>query len=90
MEQVAKADCKAVLRRLLEKGPPVWLADKHALPLPDDDTHVCKLWFSSSGEEVSAMLDGALDGAEREAKWDELKAIGAAVMDSLPDEAPKK
>ena len=40
---VRKADCAADLRRRLGKGPPVWIEDKHALPLPKGDTHVVRV-----------------------------------------------
>ena len=62
MERMQKTDCKAEMKRLLEAGPPIWISDKHALPLKDGETHVCKLWFSAEeggGEEVSGMLEGA-------------------------------
>ena len=59
---VRKADCEADLRRRIGKGPPIWLADKHALPVPDDDTHACRLWLARTGREYSAKLKGALEG----------------------------
>ena len=34
LERVKKTDCQAELRRLLRDGPPIWLSDPHALPLP--------------------------------------------------------
>ena len=34
LERVKKTDCQAELRRLLKDGPPIWLSDQHALPLP--------------------------------------------------------
>jgi hypothetical protein len=74
VRKVKTTDCQAELRRLLEKGPPIYISDKHALPLPDNgDTHVCKLWFSSDDQERPAMLEGALEGEERKKLWDELK-----------------
>eukprot|EP00536_Pseudo-nitzschia_multiseries_P018875 jgi/Psemu1/248943/estExt_Genewise1.C_32870003 len=80
VERVHKTDCKAELRRLLEEGPPVWLSDPHALPLPGDnnndnnnDTHVCKLWYAGDDIEVSAKLENAVEGDERRKLWDELK-----------------
>jgi hypothetical protein len=44
LERVKKTDCQAELRRLLRDGPPIWLSDPHALPLPgakddNDDTN---------------------------------------------------
>ncbi len=65
-------DCQAELRRLLKTGPPIYVSDKHAFPLEENDTHVCRLWFASDGWERSAKLRGAVEGAERDALWMEL------------------
>eukprot|EP00523_Entomoneis_sp_CCMP467_P000335 CAMPEP_0168746664 /NCGR_PEP_ID=MMETSP0724-20121128/15266_1 /TAXON_ID=265536 /ORGANISM="Amphiprora sp., Strain CCMP467" /LENGTH=142 /DNA_ID=CAMNT_0008794447 /DNA_START=144 /DNA_END=572 /DNA_ORIENTATION=- len=73
VERVKKTDCQAELRRLLAAGPPIWLEDQHALPLDDGDEYVIKLWFSHDQQERSAKLKGAVEGAEREALWAELK-----------------
>eukprot|EP00558_Chaetoceros_sp_UNC1202_P012001 CAMPEP_0197251346 /NCGR_PEP_ID=MMETSP1429-20130617/56829_1 /TAXON_ID=49237 /ORGANISM="Chaetoceros sp., Strain UNC1202" /LENGTH=130 /DNA_ID=CAMNT_0042713397 /DNA_START=133 /DNA_END=525 /DNA_ORIENTATION=+ len=72
IDRVKKTDCQAELRRLLEKGPPVYISDKHGFPLEDDEEHVIKLWFASSGDEVSAKLKGAKEGEERDKLWEEL------------------
>jgi hypothetical protein len=89
LERVKKTDCQAELRRLLRDGPPIWLSDQHALPLPgstkegeesaeDDetsprDTHVCTLWYAGENTEVSAKLEGAVEGDDRDSLWNELK-----------------
>ena len=80
VERVKKTDCQAELRRLLKDGPPIWLSDPHALPLPKDpetdeptDTHVCALWYAGDDVEVSAKLEGALEGDDRDNLWNELK-----------------
>lgn len=74
VNKVKTTDCQAELRRLLATGPPIYVSDKHALPLPENgDTHVCMLWFSSDNTERSAKLEGALEGDERQKLWDELK-----------------
>lgn len=75
MSNVRKADCEADLKRRLAKGPPIWLEDKHGLPLPDEDTHVCRIWMAVDGEysEYSAKLRGCVEGEERMALWEELK-----------------
>ena len=84
MERMQKSDCKAEIKRLLEAGPPVWVADKHGMPLPEGETHVCRLWFMKDNREVSAMLEGAVDGAERQALWDELAAFLGPEVCHLP------
>jgi hypothetical protein len=71
VERVKKTDCQAELRRLLEKGPPIYIYDKHGLPLEDDE-YVVKLWFSSDRKERSGKLKGAVEGEERDALWEEL------------------
>ena len=86
MERIQKSDCKAEMKRLLDAGPPVWVGDEHAMPLPEGDTHVVKLWFMNGDREVSAMLRGATDGAARQALWDELRAVHAAAEAAEPAE----
>ena len=83
--RVKATDCQAELRRLLAKGPPIWLADGHALPIGDDkendkddakdaqQQHVCSLWFASDNRVVSAKLQGAVEGQERDELWNELR-----------------
>lgn len=71
MERVKKTDCQAELRRLLAAGPPIYISDKHAMPMDDDDEYICQLWIRQ--EERSAKLDGAPEGEERQKLWDELK-----------------
>jgi hypothetical protein len=73
VERVKTTDCQAELRRLLSAGPPIWVVDKHAMPLPEGDTHIVKLWYHSDKQERTAKLDGAVEGEERQALWDELK-----------------
>ncbi|KAK1743987.1 hypothetical protein QTG54_005584 [Skeletonema marinoi] len=75
VDRVKKTDCQAELRRLLASGPPIYVSDKVALPLAEEetDTHVCKLWFAVDGQERTAKLTGAVEGEEREKLWTELK-----------------
>lgn len=73
VHKVRTTDCQAELRRLLASGPPVYIHDKHALALEEGEEHVCKLYFASDQQERSALLDGALQGEEREKLWEELK-----------------
>mmetsp|Transcript_15861 Transcript_15861/g.36178 ORF Transcript_15861/g.36178 Transcript_15861/m.36178 type:complete len:130 (-) Transcript_15861:1309-1698(-) len=85
IERVKKTDCQAELRRLLKDGPPIWLSDPHALPLPgakkdgdendspEADTHVCNIWYAGDDSEASAKLEGAVEGDERTTLWNELK-----------------
>jgi hypothetical protein len=74
VDRVKTTDCQAELRRLLDAGPPIYISDKHAMPLPDNgDTHIIQLWYASDKKERSAKLKGAVEGEERQALWDELK-----------------
>lgn len=63
VSSVRKADCEADLKRRLDQGPPIWLADKHALPIPDEDTHICRVWLAADGNEYSAKLHNCLEVA---------------------------
>ena len=58
---VRKADCAADLKRRLAKGPPIYVEDKHAMPIPEDDTHICRIWFAEDGKEYSAKLKGCVE-----------------------------
>ena len=69
---LAKSTCKAEQRRMLEKGPPINLCDKTALPCPNDG-EVYMLWFMSDQQEHSAKLENSLIGEERQAYWEEQK-----------------
>ena len=85
---VKKTDCQAELRRLLAAGPPIYISDKHAMPIPDGDTHIVKLWYSSDSQERSAVLEGALQGEERLQLWEELKKfiiVEGAEDDGAPE-----
>jgi hypothetical protein len=73
VRRVHATDCQAELRRLLAQGPPIYLSDPHALPLIEGDTHVCQLWYASDDVEASAVLDGAVQGSERDKLWNELR-----------------
>ncbi|GKY97332.1 hypothetical protein MPSEU_000691600 [Mayamaea pseudoterrestris] len=73
VQRLGTSNCQAELRRMLGKGPPIYIEDVNALPLPDGDEYICQLYYSSDGQERSAMLDGAVQGDERQALWDELK-----------------
>lgn len=76
VEQVRTTDCQATLRRLLAVGPPIYLHDQHALPLPDGESHICAVWFAGDGDTVrSAKLEGAVEGEERDKLWTELKSF---------------
>jgi hypothetical protein len=73
VERVKTTDCQAELRRLLAGGPPIYLTDKHGLPLEEGDTHVVSLWFAGDNTTLSAKLHNAVEGGERERLWNELR-----------------
>ena len=79
LKHIQQADCQAAARRLLAKGPPEYVSDKHMLPVPEGDTHVCRLWFASDNKERSAALTGAVHGEAREALWAEHRMLLAAL-----------
>jgi len=75
----ASKDCAAAVRRLVTKGPPEFLEDKTALPLPEGDTHIARVWFQADGKELSARLRAAPEGAAREALWNAQREALAAM-----------
>ena len=68
---------------MMAKGPPVWVSDPHGLALPEGETHIQQLWFSSDGAERSAKLVGAVDGDERQV-CRAAAAAAAALLAGLP------
>jgi len=89
MDGVKKTDCQAELRRLLAKGPPIYVEDKNALPLPEGDTHVFNLWFAEDNKERPAMLVGAVMGEERDKLWEELRGFLTEEKDEDEKQAEK-
>lgn len=88
-ERVEKTDCQAELRRLLAKGPPVYVSDPHGLPVDDPNADsVIQLWFCSDNSIRSGKLDGALEGEEREMLWEEFRKflVEAGVSDDEREE----
>ncbi len=61
------------MRRLLEKGPPIYVSDQHGMALDDDEEYIVSLWYASDGKERSAKLKDAVEGKERDELWDSLK-----------------
>lgn len=96
LDDVEKAtkDCAAAVRRLVNKGPPVYLSDQEALPLVEGDTHIDMLWFANGGgaaaEELSSALEGAFVGDAREALWDTQKEVLQAMEQVEEADASEK
>lgn len=94
IENVQKSDCIKEFTRLMKSGPPVWISDKHAMPLPREAkaAHVCALWFMSGNKTESAKLDGALEGEARQKLWDDMKNFMSTVQqrDSMKKEKAKQ
>lgn len=80
MERLETTDCAAELRRLQERGPPIYVEDKNVLPLAEGETHVVRLWFMAKGSESSAKLEGALEGEAHRELWETLKTAHAAAL----------
>ena len=75
IESVQKTDCLKELKRLLDIGPPIWLHDKHGLPIPKGDTHISTLWYMDNNLEVSARLKNSLISEARDHLWNSLKNV---------------
>jgi hypothetical protein len=86
IDNIQKADCAAAARRLMAKGPPEWVADKHMMPVPEGDTHVCRLWYASDNKERTASLAGAVHGEARVALWAEHRTL----LGALPEKEGKE
>lgn len=84
LDKVEKAskDCAAAVRRLVLRGPPIYLEDVTALPIPENDTHIDKIWVQNLNLEISSVLENALEGEEREALWNSQKETLKAMEDS--------
>lgn len=90
IDRVKKTDCQAELRRLLEKGPPIYISDEHGLPLEEGEDYVTRLWFSSDNSIRSAKLKGSKEGEERQLLWDELNQFIVVDGDNDDDEFDEK
>jgi len=84
LENIAKADCAAALKRVITNPPPINVKDP-GLPCTEEqgggveggdergNGEVEKFWFLSDGKEHSAKLKGSLLGEERDKFWAEKK-----------------
>jgi len=92
IENVQKSDCIKEFTRLMACGPPVWIADQHGLPLPEDGsgTHIVQLWFMIGDKTENSKLEGALEGEERQKLWDEMKSFMDTVKERDDAKSSKK
>jgi hypothetical protein len=67
---IEKSTCRAEMKRLLGRGPPINLRDSKALACPDEG-EVHELWYTSDNQIHSAKLLGSLEGEERDKFWKE-------------------
>lgn len=81
MDRLSTTDCAAEMKRLREKGPPLYVEDPNVFPLEPTETHVVKLWFCGEDVEKSALLEGApAPGPEHQKLWDELNQAADAAL----------
>jgi hypothetical protein len=64
--EAASKDCAAAVRRLVQKGPPLYVSEPKILPLPEGDEYIDEFWFMNGDQTISAKLEGALEGEARE------------------------
>jgi hypothetical protein len=100
--RVKTTDCQAELKRLLTAGPPIYISDPHGLPIStssseedvvvetEEDSHIGALWFASTDTVMSAVLDGAVQGEERDMLWAELKQFVIVEGKEAGDDDEKK
>eukprot|EP00475_Leptophrys_vorax_P006054 TRINITY_DN1368_c0_g1_i1.p1 TRINITY_DN1368_c0_g1~~TRINITY_DN1368_c0_g1_i1.p1 ORF type:complete len:163 (+),score=52.74 TRINITY_DN1368_c0_g1_i1:55-543(+) len=74
----AQVDCAAALRRVLAKGPPLYVHDKAFASDVNPDGVVDSFWYVDVGV-VSSKIVGALEGDERQKFWDEKNEFLAAL-----------
>lgn len=76
LDNIAKADCAAALRRVLSAPPLINVKDP-GLPCPDNGNNeeVFQFWYASDKAPHSARLKGSLVGADRDAFWAEKQAF---------------
>ncbi len=79
INSLQETDCLLEFTRLIEIGPPIWISDRHGLPLPQDDTHICSLWFMNGNVYKSGKLEGALEGLARQELWEHMKSLAPLV-----------
>jgi len=73
IHNINSSDCLAELKRLLDKGPPIYISDDNALPIPNSDLYISDLWFSNTKTIKSAILKNAKLDKERQILWEKLK-----------------
>ncbi|KAK8815845.1 hypothetical protein WA538_004968 [Blastocystis sp. DL] len=83
-KNLLEADCRASQLRVLAQGPPIYVKDDSVFQSPEGE-HVESLWFSSTGKERSAKVDGCLEGEEREKWWNEMKEILSITEEELKE-----
>jgi hypothetical protein len=89
MENLAKADCAAALRRLLSAPPPLMVSDAgFKVAELNNSGEVARFWFASTNSEISAKIDKAPEGDAREKFWAEKKAF--LTQQELIEEQAKK
>jgi len=87
ISSLEKSTCRAEMKRLLGRGPPINLRDPKALPCPNDG-EVFEVWFMSDGAIHSAKLDGSLLGEDRDIFWREKLEFFPEEESDDPDRLP--
>lgn len=72
IDGVRNATCPKELQRLIDVGPPIWLHDAKTFVVPEGD-HLYE--FNHNNETFSARLVNAVEGADREKLWNEMRAV---------------
>eukprot|EP01054_Gregarina_sp_Poly1_P010681 Gregarina_sp_Poly_1__10680@NODE_807_length_6221_cov_56_782580_g588_i0_p4_GENE_NODE_807_length_6221_cov_56_782580_g588_i0NODE_807_length_6221_cov_56_782580_g588_i0_p4_ORF_typecomplete_len130_score22_50Destabilase/PF05497_12/0_032zfRING_2/PF13639_6/0_35_NODE_807_length_6221_cov_56_782580_g588_i057966185 len=76
MHDAVNVDCERTMRRLMERGPPIWVHDDNGFP---DTNNMEVPWLKrmQTQEIFSGKLKGAKEGEARDALWKELKSFVA-------------
>lgn len=81
-DSVANTTCAREQRSLLERGPPVNLRDRLAFP-ESEDQEIGALWYAKDNAVHTAKLKDSLEGAARQALWNDLRQF--VIVDEDPE-----
>eukprot|EP01053_Blabericola_migrator_P012252 Blabericola_migrator_1__12251@NODE_763_length_6617_cov_151_900153_g476_i2_p4_GENE_NODE_763_length_6617_cov_151_900153_g476_i2NODE_763_length_6617_cov_151_900153_g476_i2_p4_ORF_typecomplete_len130_score27_52NAD2/PF18782_1/0_011FGase/PF05013_12/0_014zfC3HC4/PF00097_25/0_15zfRING_2/PF13639_6/0_067zfRING_5/PF14634_6/0_35VPS28/PF03997_12/0_23_NODE_763_length_6617_cov_151_900153_g476_i227183107 len=73
-KDIVDLDCERAIKRLVKRGPPVYIHDVHGFPEAGEE-EVPHMRLKATKAMISGKLDGAKEGEERLQEWNELKAF---------------
>jgi hypothetical protein len=83
---VEGSTCKRELTAYITAGPPIFVSDKHGLPLEEGEEHADFLYYGTDKQERSARLTGAVEGEEHRKLWDFYREFSSSRLNQPDDE----